>query len=114
MPSSVESGYWAGAARACPTRRRRYPLATEGGGAATLITALTSNNLNVLFGLLIPGALIGMASPSFGGNLTAYSYLALTALVLVLAHTFRGLGRKSGLLIITGYLGFVAWLLVAT
>jgi cation:H+ antiporter len=89
-------------------------LANKGRGAAALSTTFTSNNLNVIAGLLIPGTLIGLAAPSFSGNLTAASYLALTALVLVLAFAYRGLGRGSGWLIICGYAAFVVWLFAVT
>jgi cation:H+ antiporter len=89
-------------------------LANKGRGAAALSTCLTSNNLNVVAGLLIPGALIGLAPPSFSGNLTAASYLVLTAVVLVLAFAYRGLSRRSGWVIIGGYLAFVEWLIAVT
>jgi cation:H+ antiporter len=89
-------------------------LTTKGRGAAALSTSLTSNNLNVVAGLLIPGALVGLAPPSFAGNFTAASYLVLTALVLVLAFTYRGLSRRSGWVIICGYVAFVSWLVLAT
>jgi cation:H+ antiporter len=86
-------------------------LARRGRGAAALSTALSSNNLNVVAGLLIPGAVIGVAAPSFAGNLTAISYLALTVLALTLAFVYRRLDRRSGCLIVGGYLVFVVWLL---
>ena len=86
-------------------------LASKGRGAAALSTALSSNNLNVVFGLLLPGAIIGLAAPSFAGNLTATSYLLLTILVLVLAYAQKGLNRLSGSLIIGGYFVFVLWLM---
>jgi cation:H+ antiporter len=86
-------------------------LASTGRGAAAFSTALTSNNLNVVAGLLIPGAVIGLASPSIAGNLTAVVYLVLTALVLVFAFAQCGLNRRSGWIIISGYVVFVVWLL---
>lgn len=61
-------------------------LASKGRGAAALSTALNSNTLNVLAGLLVPAALIGLAKPSGEGFLIAAWYLALTALTLVLAY----------------------------
>jgi cation:H+ antiporter len=85
-------------------------LASAGRGAAALSTALTSNNLNVVAGLLIPGAVIGLAAPSAAGNLTAISYVVLTAVVLGLAFAQRGLPRRAGWVIISGYAIFVLWL----
>jgi cation:H+ antiporter len=86
-------------------------LASKGRGTAALSTALNSNNLNVVIGLLIPGAILGLAAPSSAGTLTAASYVALTGLVLTVAFVKRGLSWRSGLLVITGYGIFVVWLL---
>jgi Ca2+/Na+ antiporter len=86
-------------------------LAAKGRSAAALSTALNSNNLNVVAGLLIPGVFVGLAAPSFAGNLTALSYLVLTTLVLVVAFARRGLTRRTGWFIILGYVVFVSWLL---
>jgi hypothetical protein len=44
----------------CPAPARVH-LAARGRGAATLSTALNSNNLNVMAGLLLPAAVIGLA-----------------------------------------------------
>jgi len=65
----------------------------------------------VVAGLLIPGTSLGLASPSRAGIFTAASYVTLTALVLVLAFAQRGLSRRTGWLIITGYAVFVVGLL---
>jgi cation:H+ antiporter len=86
-------------------------LASKGRGTAALSTALNSNNLNVVVGLLIPGAILGLAAPSSAGALTAASYVALTGFVLTAAFVKRGLSRRSGLLVIAGYGVFVVWLL---
>jgi cation:H+ antiporter len=90
-----------------------YLAARQRGGAA-LSTALNSNNLNVIAGLLIPGALVGLASPSAPGDLTAASYALLTLVVLALAFARRGLSRRAGLIAIAGYVLFVVWLVAIT
>ncbi|MBF6556048.1 MAG: hypothetical protein IVW52_07690 [Acidimicrobiales bacterium] len=89
-------------------------LASNGRGAAALSTALNSNNLNVVAGLLIPAAVVGLAPPSTSGILTAAWYLGLTALTLVVAYTESGLRRREGWVIIAGYCTFVVWLLVTS
>ncbi|HUZ42431.1 MAG TPA: hypothetical protein VMU68_13695 [Acidimicrobiales bacterium] len=111
---AIVGGVVLAAVTSLPNAVAAVHLATKGRGAAALSTALTSNNLNVVAGLLIPGALVGLASPSFAGNLTAASYLFLTALVLVLALAYRGLNRRSGWVAICGYVIFVIWLVFAT
>ena len=67
-------------------------LARRGRGAATLSTALNSNSLNVMAGLLIPAVVIGLAKPSGSGLLVSSWYVGLTALTLALAYAGHGLG----------------------
>jgi len=92
LPNAVAALYLA--------RRRR--------GAAALSTALNSNNLNVLAGLLVPGVIVGATAPSLTGNITALWYLGLTLAVLALAYASRGLRRWQGALVIGAYLAYVA------
>jgi len=89
-------------------------LASRQRGSAALSTALNSNNLNVVLGLLIPGVVVGLAPHSPAGELTAASYAALTAVVLALAFWRRGLSRRAGGIIVAGYVLFVVWLVVIT
>lgn len=88
-------------------------LATRGRGAAVLSTALNSNALNVVLGLLLPAVITGLGSRSGENVLVAAWYAGLTVVSLVFAYRWRGLGRLPGSLIIVGYLVFVAALLVA-
>ncbi len=96
VADAVTGGIVLAAVTSLPNAVAAVHLASSGRGAAAFSTALTSNNLNVVAGLLIPGAVIGLASPSFAGNLTATVYLVVTALVLVLAFANSGLNRRSG------------------
>jgi cation:H+ antiporter len=89
-------------------------LAGKGRGAAAFSTALNSNGLNVVAGLLIPSAFIGLARPSAQTTTVAGFYLGMTGLVLVLAYADRGLRRSAGALVIVGYLVFLATLLAIT
>jgi cation:H+ antiporter len=88
-------------------------LARMGRGAAAFSTALNSNNLNVVVGLLIPSVIVGLAATSFAGNFTSISYVVLTALVLVFAFVKSGLTRRAGSLILAAYVLFVACLLAS-
>jgi cation:H+ antiporter len=114
IADAVLGGVILAAVTSLPNAVAAVHLAAKGRGAAALSTALMSNNLNVIAGLLIPGAIIGLSRPTFAGNLTALSYLVLTALVLILAFARRGLSRRAGWLIIAGYATFVIWLLAVT
>jgi cation:H+ antiporter len=89
-------------------------LATQGRGAAALSTAVNSNNINVVAGLLIPGTILGLARASGAGTLTAASYLTLTLAVVLLAYRRRGLSRRAGWLILAGYAAFVVALVATT
>jgi cation:H+ antiporter len=87
-------------------------LARRGRGAAVLSTALNSNAINVVAGLLIPACLAGLGPASGQDTLVAAWYAGLTVLTLVLAYRGRGLGRVSGAAIIAGYLAFVTALVI--
>ncbi|MGC1420694.1 MAG: hypothetical protein WA786_11330 [Acidimicrobiales bacterium] len=114
VADAVIGGIVLAAVTSLPNAVAAVYLAAKGRGAAALSTALNSNNLNVVAGLLIPGAFVGLAAPSRPGELTAWSYLLLTALVLVVAYLSRGLSRRTGWFIIAGYATFVALLLLWT
>lgn len=102
VADAVIGGVVLAAVTSLPNAVAAVHLASKGRGAAALSTALSSNNLNVVAGLLIPGAILGRASPSRAGIFTASCYVALTALVLVMAFAQRGLSRRTGWLIIAG------------
>ncbi len=86
-------------------------LARRGRGAATLSTTTNSNNINVIVGLLLPAALLGLGTVTGATTLTAWWYLVLTTLVLAWMFLRRGLGRLEGVLIVAAYLVFVVQLL---
>jgi hypothetical protein len=77
-----------------------------------LSTALNSNAINVVAGLLIPACLAGLGPRSGPGTLVAAWYAGLTVLALMLAFRGGGLGRLSGAAIIAGYLAFVTALVI--
>jgi len=88
-------------------------LAARGRGAAVLSTALNSNALNVAAGLLLPGAVTGLGPRSGYDVLVTGWYAGLTLAALLFAYRDRGLTRAAGVLIIAGYLVFVAALLAS-
>ncbi len=83
-------------------------LASRGRGAAVLSTAFNSNAINVIVGLLIPALILGLGGPSDEATFVALFYVGLTALAIALALRGKGLDRRSGLVIIAGYLVFAA------
>jgi cation:H+ antiporter len=111
-PEVVTGGLLLAAVTSIPNASAAIYLARRGRGAAMLSTAMNSNTLNVAVGLLIPGVITGLGSPSAGATFTAAAYLSVTALVLLFAHRTAGLRRGHGLTIIGAYLTFIAVLLV--
>ena len=88
-------------------------LARRGRGAAVLSTALNSNAINVMVGLLVPASLAGLGPRSGQGTLVAAWYAGLTVLALAFAYRGRGLARTSGSAVIAGYLAFVTALVIS-
>jgi cation:H+ antiporter len=114
VPEIVVGGLVLAAVTSLPNAVAAVYLAGRGRGAATLSTALNSNTLNVVAGLLLPGALIGLGPPSGQAELVTIWYAALTLAVLALAYRHRGLSRRSGLLIIAAYAAFVVSVVAST
>jgi cation:H+ antiporter len=114
VPEIIVGGLVLAAVTSLPNAVSAIYLARRGRGAATLSTALNSNSLNVLAGLLIPATIIGLAKPSGSGLLVAGWYVGLTALTLALSYCGHGLRRISGGLIIAAYGLFVILLLTTS
>lgn len=110
-PEVVTGGLVLAAVTSIPNAVAAVYLASRGRGAAALSTAMNSNALNVAGGLLIPGVIAGLGAPAAGSTFTAAGYLAMVALVLLLAYRSAGLRRAHGALIILAYLVFVGVLL---
>ncbi len=114
IPGIVVGGLVLAAVTSLPNAVAAVYLATRGRGAAVLSTALNSNALNVVAGLLLPGAIVGLGAPSGQTTFVAACYLGLTAFALASAYLDRGLRRIPGALIIAFYLAFVVVLLANT
>jgi cation:H+ antiporter len=113
VPEIVVGGLMLAAVTSLPNAVAAVYLAARGRAAATLSTALNSNTLNVLAGLLLPAAVIELGRPSGQAVLVTVWYVALTLAVLALAWRDRGLGRGTGSLVITAYAAFTLSVLVS-
>lgn len=114
VADAVIGGVVLAAVTSLPNAVAALHLAAKQRGSAALSTALNSNNLNVIAGLLIPGVFVDLAAPSASGDLTAASYALLTLVVLALAFARRGLSRRAGWIVVAGYGLFVIWLVAIT
>jgi cation:H+ antiporter len=111
VPEIIVGGLVLAAVTSLPNAVAAVYLAARGRGAAVLSTALNSNMLNVLAGLLIPTAILGLGAPSGPTTFVTASYVAMTVLALGFAYVNRGLRRSAGIAIVTAYLAFAAVLL---
>jgi cation:H+ antiporter len=114
VPGVIVGGLVLAAVTSLPNAVAAVYLASKGRGAAAFSTALNSNTLNVVAGLVLPATILGLARPSGPTVLIAGAYMGLTALTLALAYSDRGLRRGSGWLIVVCYGGFVATLLAVS
>jgi cation:H+ antiporter len=89
-------------------------LARRGRGQAVLSTAINSNAINVAFGLLLPGVILGLGPVTGTSTLVATWYVALTVASLALIWLDGALRRPTGWAIIAAYAAFVFNLLAVT
>jgi cation:H+ antiporter len=106
IPEIVVGAIVLAAVTSLPNAVAAIYLAHQARGTAVLSTALNSNALNVVLGLLLPTTILGLGSLSAQTTFVAASYLAMTVLSLALAYVGRGLSRRDGLLVLTSYLAF--------
>jgi cation:H+ antiporter len=111
VPGIVVGGLVLAGVTSLPNAVAAVYLAMRGRGAAVLSTALNSNALNILAGLMIPTTILGLGAPSGQTTFVAASYVAMTVLALLLAYLNRGLRRPAGLVIIAAYLAFAGVLI---
>jgi cation:H+ antiporter len=106
IPEIVVGGLVLAAVTSLPNAVAAVYLAARGRGAASLSTALNSNTINVVAGLLIPAAVIGLGPPSGQAILITVWYAGLTAVILASAYRDRGIWRMTGILVIAAYIVF--------
>lgn len=108
VPEIVTGALALAAVTSLPNAVAALYLAARGRGAATLSTAMNSNALNVVAGLLLPASIAGsLGASSSASDLLAASYAGLTAVALGIAYASRGLRRWHGALIVCVYLAFI-------
>jgi Ca2+/Na+ antiporter len=108
VPDIVIGALVLGAVTSLPNTVAAIYLVRRGRGAATFSTALNSNNLNIVAGLLIPAVILGISQPSGQSELVAAWCAGLTVLTVALSYRGRGLSRAAGWVIIAGYVAFAA------
>jgi cation:H+ antiporter len=107
LPQIIVGGLVLAAVTSLPNAIAGVYLARRGRAAATLSTALNSNSVNVVAGLMVPGVVLGLGRPTVQAGLVTGWYVALSLAVITLAYR-RGLSRRVGLVIIASYVAFAA------
>lgn len=87
-------------------------LAQRRRGSAVVSEALNSNTLNLLFGLVLPALIVGVASPAATTELSVWWLLGITVLTLVFTAYRGGLRRNEGIAVIAIYVVFVVTLVI--
>jgi cation:H+ antiporter len=113
VPEIIVGGLVLAAVTSLPNAVAAIYLAARGRGHATLSTALNSNTINVVVGLLLPGAVLGLGRPTPQAALVVAWYAALTLAVLVLAGHHGGLSRGTGTIVVVCYAAFCLSLLAS-
>ncbi len=113
IPAIVVGGLVLAAVTSLPNAVAAVYLTLRGRGVAAMSEAFHSNAFNVLLALLVPAVIVGLDPPTAGAALAGGTYLALTIAAMVFALAGRGLGRLAGLVLIGGYLGYVALVVVS-
>ncbi len=107
VPAIIVGGIVLAAVTSLPNAVAGVYLAVRGRGPAVLSTALNSNAINIIAGLLLPTSFVGVASPSAQTTFVAASAFAITCLALIFAYSRRGLARAEGYAIVAAYVLFV-------
>lgn len=103
----VTGGVILAAVTSLPNAVAAVYLARRGRGAAVLSEAMNSNALNVVVGLLLSGAILGIGEVSHATLEVAAWYGGLTAGCLVLAYWLKGINRLAGAAIVVAYAVFL-------
>ncbi|MDA8297633.1 MAG: hypothetical protein M0004_13795 [Actinomycetota bacterium] len=111
LPGILVGGVILAAVTSIPNAVAAVYLALRQRGAAVLSTALNSNTVNAVAGLLVPGVIAGVARGG-AARYVAWWYLALTLVGLVSCALAPGLSRARGAAIIVLYVVFVASLVL--
>jgi cation:H+ antiporter len=90
-----------------PNASTSFRLARQGRGDAAVSETLNSNNINLIGGIVIPAAILGIGTVSGGVSADLIWLAILTAATLGALATRGGMGRLAGLALVSGYVAFV-------
>ena len=82
-------------------------LALGGKGTAVMSESLNSNTLNILFGICVPAAILGLGSLARQTIFSVWWLIGMTIIVLCLLYFKKGFNRMNGAITVGLYLVFV-------
>ncbi len=86
-------------------------LSRHGRGAAVVAETFNSNSANILAGLCLPAAILGLGNVSHDATMTGWWFLVMTIVTVGLLWLRGGLHRFGGWVVILSYAAFVLWVL---
>ena len=90
-----------------PNMSTALRLARQGRGDATVSETLNSNNINLVGGIILPSAILGLGTVP-GSTAADVAWLSVLTVGTILALATRGgFGRLAGIGLVGGYLAFV-------
>jgi cation:H+ antiporter len=103
----VRNGEQLAVVTSLPNMSTALRLVRQGRGDATVSETLNSNSINLVGGVIIPAAILGLGhiAADAEGDLLWLTVLTGRSLV-ALAHP-RGMGRLAGLALVGGFVAFV-------
>jgi cation:H+ antiporter len=90
-----------------PNMSTAIRLARQGRGDATVSETLNSNNINLVGGIVIPAAILGLGTVPGSASSDLVWLAVLTGGTLVALAMRGGMGRLAGVALVGAYLAFV-------
>lgn len=109
VPAPVTGGLVLAVLTSLPNAYAAVQLGRRNRGTAVMSEAVNSNTINLIGGLALPAALLGLKLP--GAAVPYWWLLGLTLVAVGLPLWRHRLGRPGAVAVIAGYLGFVGWTL---
>lgn len=95
-------------ATSLPNTWAAISLARRGMGDALVVTAFSSNSINLVFGLAAPSLVLQLHATRTERLLDGPYLLAMTVVVLLLMHSTNRLSRREGAMVVVLYFLFIA------
>jgi cation:H+ antiporter len=107
LPRAIVGGVILAGLTSLPNSYAAVHLASRGRGAAVVSATLNSNTINLVFGLALPAAILGLHGATNGLAFALAWLFGMTVIALLLLLPARGMTRLGGTILVDLYLLFV-------